>query len=283
MSKGIKLLNKEIINEFFNPVLDGSTLSCSNDYMTYNLDLDQFNSFCERPNDLELNNDCSNSNFTNNTDGVVPGFSLSATFINGKPLTPWSARFTNAGDYRGSSRNNAINNDNLIQIYSLINTKFKDGFKKYINGNNDLEKIIINNTKILNVEKKGIDIIFNITFDLNEYNNIFCKLQFNSHNHIFECPEISKLSVENKLKIQGQILKKVNEFLQVPSGYYTLLAEDFFVFTQFGQLHTLHKDDVVDVIYSDDSIIRIKKEGKIYIIKKPDYYYFNWLFIKNIN
>lgn len=269
-----KLLTKEQVYEFFNPVLDGNTINSTG--AVSNINIDEFDNFYDRPKGLDL--DHCEDEYTDEGDyPISPTLSLSSTFINGKPLTDWSARFLN----HPGSVSQAVQLTNMYSIYTLIKTKFPNGFKDYL-PKVEVEETSITNIKIINIEKKdGINITFNITFDLNEFSNIWCKIEnFNNENYTFICSEINKLKFEDKLKIEGKIINTIKNFLKAESGYYILMSKEFYVFTTLGQIHKLHEGEVVELINSTSDKINIRKGNKQYIIKKPDYYYFNWLFTK---
>lgn len=279
MSK--KLLNKEQVYETFNPVLDGSSTGS----LQGMINTDQFDAFCDRPTGLVTSDDCCDSNFTG--DGEAYNFtgarlSLSATFINGKPLTDWSARFMNQpGSLSHVNRDMTAHLSNMYHLYDLVKDRVSI-FVRDANNHEFEEHLNVTNINILKITKPdGINIDFTLTFDLNDYKNIFCKFsKFNTIDVKFSCDEISKLSKENQLRVKGKILNTLLEYLKPETGYYTLLAKEFYIFTYLGEIDKIYKDTVIEVLKSTDQYINIRIGDKLYIIKKPDYYYFNWYFSK---
>ena len=96
----------------------------------------------------------------------------------------------------------------------------------------------------------------------------------------FVCEEISKIDKENKVRITGKIWNTLLNWFKVKPGIYRMQAKYIFVFTELGQLHQLNEQDVIEVLHSDENRIKIKHKEKIYLIKNPVYYWFNWYFIK---
>lgn len=265
-----KFLNRDQVFEFFNPVLDGSTIDCDTSINT-----DVFQDFYDRPNGLECDDDSDNFEYG----GRPPGkrWYLSTTYINGQPLTDWSARFLNNPTYT----NKSVQLSNLYNVYMLMRSKIDGLLHKQTCS--EIDETSIKNIKILKIKKEqGIHISFVLTFDLNDNTDIWCKItNFDKMDYKFICSEISNLSKEEQLKIKGKIINALKKFLTPESGFYTLLAKEFYTYNNFGQIVKLKEGDLIEVINTKyGEVINIKKDGNLYIIKKPDYYYFNWLFSK---
>lgn len=302
-NKSKKFLTRDQVNENWNPVLTGETLPGSNfgyptgqtgptnpsfpgvnanTYGNYvnggsrNIDYNQFDQMSDKPAGLDDGCGCDDG-FLDNPTHQGKQWSLSATFINGKPLTDWSARFLGMP----GNMSNAIHLSNLYNIYTTLKTQIRGQLSKLL-PKVELEEIIITNANVVKIEKTNhIDISYTISFNLNERENLFCQFKkFNSSNPEFICSEISNLEMEDQLKIHGKLLNLLKEFLTPENGYYTLISKEFYTFNRFGQIEKLKENDVIEVIKSDEQSITFKKNNKQYIIKKPDYYYFNWFFIK---
>lgn len=276
-----KLLSKEQLNEYFNPVLDGSVTNALQGI----INTDAFDDFYDRPSNLEVDDTTSCNKFTSDKDYYADfgKLYLSATFINGKPLTSWSAKFMNQpGGINHDKKDNMAHMANMYHLYNLVKDKVSSFVKQGINTEFE-DNLNITNINIIKIIKTdGINIDFILTFDLNEYKNIFCKFnKFNSNNVSFICSEIKDLSKEIQLRIKGKLFNILTNYLVADSGYYTLLSEEFYIFTALGEIKKIYKNSIIEVIKSTKDIINIRIEDKLYIIKKPDYYYFNWYFSKN--
>lgn len=267
----IKLLTKQQLVESLNPVLDGNSISSLNSTINYNC----FNDFYDRPQFLEP--DC-NTTHEPNTQGPGKKYYLATMFVNGRPISPWSARFIG-----GQS---TVNKQYQIQNYNDTSINLQSIVKQYLNNKNNIEldEIKVSKVKIHKIFKSkstiGINVI--MSFNLNEYENIWCKIEnINSNTPEFKCDELNNLKKDVFIRVKGKIFNLLFNYLLVNSGEYTLIADEFYVYDQLGRIKKLLKNSVVEVVHTTKELIKIRIQEEIYIIKQPDYFFFNWYFIKN--
>jgi hypothetical protein len=273
------LASKEKVNEFFNPVLDGSYISGPNGQISqftgvqapdYTSQFTNCSDMIDKP--FWLDND--DETIVMNGDIT----SIGTYFINGLPLSSWSAQ--RGGSYTGAYKK--VLTQNWYYVNALAKHLFPNGIKAYLD--KDKEKNYeIEDLSIIRMTPTNVGIGFHIyiKFSLNE-NEIWGKFE-NVGIDLkpkFICEEIQTLSVEDKIKITGKIWNIILGWFKVQPGIYQCLMKDVLVFTELGQLKNITEGSIIEVIHSDEDKIKINFEQNTYIIKKPTYYWFNWYFEK---
>lgn len=267
------LSNKKAILEFFNPILNG------NDYLQApgtstgelsNIINDPCSDMIEKPMWLDNDEDTAYIN------GDVT--SVGAFFINGVPLSSWSA--SRGGSMTGYVKQHVM--QNWYYINALTKSLFPNGIQAYVNRNIKTE-YTISKLSIIKMIPCNTGIGFNIYVKFNigdseiygKFEKVGTDLKPN-----FICEEISELPIENRIKITGKIWNTILNWFKIKSGIYKCISKDVLVFSELGQLKHIKENEIIEVISSNDEIIKIQYNELSYIIKKPIYYWFNWYFIK---
>lgn len=273
--KYLKDKNK-VYENWLNPQLDGSYIDSSgnlvqgcnnNTPLIYQDQPDWLNIECE--NDIDY--DKVEGNF-----GNVGPLSIATYYINGQPMTSWSARM--GGNHSTTYKHN------LSQSFYYMDAVLKRLFPNGVNLNIKKEEIIeysIDKLKIIKMlpVQNGLAFDVFITFTLKDIDNEFWGKFVNvglDREPKFQCAEIKDIAIEEKLKIKGKLWNLISDWFSVKSGIYKVIADDMLVYTEFGQLKKLVKDNIIEVNYSDNEKIKLTFDNKLYIIKKPTYYWFNW-------
>lgn len=205
--------------------------------------------------------------------------SIGAYYINGVPLSNWSTRMGGSAvsAYRHSSMQNWYTTKTLFKKY------FPNGLG--VNKVDTFDKLEIKKLNIIKLipSNGGISLSMFIKFRINDIEeDIFGKFENIGTQRIpdFQCAEISKFSKENKIKIKGRLWNTIKDWLKIKPGIYNIIANEVQVYTETGQLIKLYKDNKIEVISSNEEIIKLTFNNITYIIKKPTYYWFNWQFEK---
>lgn len=283
MSK--KLLSREMICEWLNPVLSDSTSDnpfCQNqNIMTPNVQNDFSDILIEPP--MWLNpNGCEGDNIANNTAANYYGPAkevLGAMFINGMPLSSWGAMY---GGNQQFWRKNVMNN--YFDVLHNIRGKMSDiNLYDYIDNDNEIE---ITNFIVQRMvpSDAGYGVNIYISFDYNG-ENIFAKYSKfgieDSTGYQFLCePILNSVSEETFIRVKGKIKNILNDWLCVKSGIYKCLANEVLTYNNFGQILRLKKDDIIEVIKSDTNKIQFNHKDQKLMIKTPTLYWFNYWFEK---
>lgn len=261
----MKLLPKYIFEEF-NPVLDGGFIA---------------------PN-LSNNVGCTDDiiepsqTISNNTEVVTPDnptilgntVSFGNYIINGEPITAWTAQ-TGGGVSRYNDKQ--VQN-RLMQLQQLQNQLFPNGIT--LINDIDFDSIDITDIKILKMNKEiSSGFILYVSFKLNN-NEIWIKV-YNvgvSKKWDIISVDLKNMSKEIYLKVTGNVVNKIKNWFKITPGIYRCLADDFFVYSMFGEIKKLERGNIVEVVWSDDVKLKIIINNNEYIIKYPEYYWFNWIF-----
>jgi hypothetical protein len=263
------LCNREQVFEFFNPVLDGSSTGGTN--IQYN----NCNDMIDVPD--WLNPDIDPDADVTLMHGDIT--SIGTFHLNGVPLSSWSAQ--RGGSVYGYDKKNSL--QQWYYVNALTQYLFPDGIQAYVNGKNSVQEIEIDKLTILKMVPLNIGIGFNlyIKFNIGEA-EIFGKFEkFGLElKPKFICTEIEKLKIEDRIRITGKIWNHILNWFKIKPGIYKTIMKEVNVFNELGQLKTVFENNIIEVIYSDNDIIKFKLENNTHIIKKPTYYWFNWYFEK---
>ena len=278
------LLNKKQVLETLNPVLGPndyikpSTVSgsCNNNELPpeFVQNMDQCTDMYDKPAWLREEDDV----IMRDGDRL----SIGAYYINGHPITSWGARV-------GGTSTQAYRHNQMQNFYTTQQIKqklFPDGIQAYLNNTNkNFEEIDITKLKIINMQPgtSGIGLDITVVFTINDLENDYWGKFINYGIDLkpkFNCQEIETYKHEIKIKIEGKIKNKINEFFKPKQGIYQLQSAETIVYTEYGQIKKLKEGDVVEVYYVDDDKIKIQCDYNKYIIKKPTYFWFNWHFKK---
>lgn len=205
--------------------------------------------------------------------------SIGAYYLNGVPLSSWSANFGSQGAFtqRQTMRN-------WYYLDALTKQLFPDGIKAYL-GQEDVVDYNISKLTIIRLVPNSNAIGLNayIKFNLND-TEIWGKFENIGINPKpkFICGDITleQLPIESKIKIEGKIWNTITEWFKAKTGVYQCIAKEVLVYSELGQLKKLSEGNIVEVLNSDDNKIKIKYDNTVYHIKRPTYYWFGWYFSK---
>jgi len=281
------ILNKNKVLEFFDPILNGSTIQNPTGYQTGSnastnplyVASQQGSDMIEKP--FWLTDDVEASSVRN---GDIE--SLATIYLNGIPISPWSAM--QGGNMVGQQKKDLMNN--WYYVDALTKHLFPNGILSYLN-KDGLEEIKITKLSILRMipSNTGIGFSIHIKFNLNDSdelddlesgNEIWAKF-LNvgvDINPKFVCEDIEKLKKEDQIKIQGRVWNTLLNWFKPKSGIYTCIAKHVLVYTELGQLKNVVAGDIIEVISSDNETIKFRLTEQIFTIKKPNYYWFNYYF-----
>ncbi len=274
------LKSRDAVNEFFNPVLNG-------DYIQAPGIISNGSSIV--PPSQTIQSTCSNDMIEkpfwleNDDDTIVMNGdieSIGTYFINGVPLTSWSAQ--RGGTFTHQYKKQMM--QNYYYISALKNHLFPNGIGNNTRMNN-IEDFIIKDLKILKMVPCHSGIGFNLylTFKINDMEeDIWAKLENINVDHKpkFICDQINSFKQDQKIKVVGYIWSSLLSWFKPEPGVYKTLVKELMVFSELGQLKHLESGNIIEVIFSNEDYIKIKYDDKIYFIKKPSYYWFNWYFEK---
>lgn len=203
--------------------------------------------------------------------------SIGRYYINGVPLTQWSAI---GGSYVAYQQQQNLNN--WYYTDAVMKKMFPNGIKAYLNKDDHTEYKITELVILkMNPINTGIGLNIYLKFKLDE-NEIWAKIENVgvSIKPKVVCEEIEKLKIEDQIKITGKLYNIVFNWFKAKTGIYKCVAKEVLVYTEVGQLFKITEGSVIEVIHSDESRIKIKHNNTNYIIKKPTYFWFNWYFEK---
>lgn len=203
--------------------------------------------------------------------------SLGRYYINGVPLTQWSAI---GGSQVVGHRSQQINN--WYYMDALMKKTFPNGILASLN-KEEIKEYKISEVVIQKMRPTttgvGLNLYVKFKFNENElwgkYENIGITSQPK-----FLCEQIDKLKIEDQIKVQGKLTNIIFEWFKAKTGVYKCLAKQVQVLNNKGQFDSILEGAVVEVLHSDKEQIKIKTNDTIYYIKKPNYYWFNWYFEK---
>lgn len=203
--------------------------------------------------------------------------SLGRYYINGVPLTQWSAI---GGSQVSSFRNQQMNN--WYYMDALMKKTFPNGIKATLN-KDEIKQYKISEVVIQKMKPTttgiGLNLYVKFRFNENElwgkYENIGITSQPK-----FLCEQIDKLDTEDQIKVTGKLKNIIFEWFKAKTGIYKCLAKEVLVINSNGQYDKILEGSVVEVLHSDQETIKIKTNNTIYNLKKPNYYWFNWYFEK---
>jgi hypothetical protein len=196
---------------------------------------------------------------------------LGATIINGIPLTAWGTMFAGSTQW---TQQNIMGNYQWLD--AVIQSYFPNGLGV---PSQEVEELVLSDVFILKMapSDSGIGLYVDVEFKLNGNSLIGRFIKWPS---VFICDPLNNLNKEEYIKVIGQLKNGLLKWFQVKSGIYVFKGKELIVWTELGQVHRLHDGDVIEVIQStEDKIMFMHKDIK-YAIKKPTYYWFNWMFEK---
>jgi len=280
----------KVFESWFNPILSGNTNQGSNILPpgSYNPTSTPFG---QEPGGIgmgSVNFHCTNDMIEkpawldNDEDTVVRNgdiLSIGSFFLNGVPLSSWSANF---GSQVGFHQSQTMRN--WVYLDTLTKQLFPDGIKAYLSQEDSVDYSITKLTIIRLVPNaNAIGLNAYIKFNLNEieiwgkFENIGIDIKPK-----FICGDITmdQLPIESKIKIEGKLWNTMTNWFKAKTGVYKCIAKDVLVYSELGQLKRLSEGNAIEVLNSDDNKIKIKFDNTVYFIKKPTYFWFNWYFEK---
>lgn len=290
MTRKSKLLTKDQVFEWLNPVLSGETnafsslngncdnnfQSPSNPFSNNNCDDD----FLENPPEW-LNTYCDQPSSPSQVGVVGNGYgrdTLGAMFIDGVPVSDFGAQYGGTNAY---FRKNVMNN--FIEITNHITSYMAD---ISVHGYKDDQEIEFNIKNII-IQRmiptdSGIGINIYLSFDFNGINYFANFYKFGvtdttGYNLICE-PLKDTLSEENWIRLRGKLKNILEKWLQPASGIYKCEAKEVLVYNQFGQLNRIKQGDIVELLKSDKEKIMLMWNNVKWYVKTPTYWWFNYYF-----
>lgn len=208
--------------------------------------------------------------------------SIGSFFLNGVPLSSWSANFGGQGSL---TQKNVMKNWHYMD--ELTKRLFPDGVKAFINRNETTEHVI-SQLAILRLvpHSNAIGLNAYIRFNLDETETeIWAKFE-NVGIDIkprFVCGDLNfeQMSIEQKIKITGRLWNTLSAWFKAKTGIYKCLAKEVLIYSELGQLKRVSEGNVIEVLHADENRIKIKYDDTNYFIKRPTYYWFNWYFEKH--
>lgn len=201
--------------------------------------------------------------------------SIGSFFLNGVPLSSWSANFGSQGSYR---QRQTIKNWHHLD--ALTQQLFPNGIAAFLN-KDVIEDISISKLSIVRLvpHSNAIGLNAYVRFFVNDieiwgkYENIGVDAKPR-----FVCGDLSfdQLPIENKMKITGRLWNTMSQWFQAKPGIYKCMAKEVLVYSELGQLKKLSEGNVIEVLHSDENRIKLKYDDTNYFVKKPTYYWFNW-------
>lgn len=203
--------------------------------------------------------------------------SVGRYYINGVPLTQWSAI---GGSAVASQRGQQMNN--YYYMDAIMKKTFPNGIKAYLNKDEITEykisEVVIQKMKPTST---GIGLNLYLKFKFNEqelwgkYENVGVYAT-----PTFICEQISGLKTEDQIKLTGKLRNIIFEWFKAKTGIYKCLAKEVLAVNEKGQYEKIIQGSIIEVLHSDKDSIKIKNNDTIFLLKKPNYYWFNWYFEK---
>lgn len=273
------LLSKQQVLEFFNPVLDGSTLQNGQIVPFSNalpsININDCNPYMEEiPNNLSDDFEECDNNFLKGAGG--PTTTIAAFYINGKPLTAWSAQ--QGGPLTGYVQHNTMLQWQYLQQYG------KQLLRNRTHNNITLEEINIKDLIILKMlpMSGGIGLNIHVKFKLNN-TEIWGKYHdINATTNIpkFTSEDIKIYDEQTKITIIGRVWKYIESWFKPKSGIYKCMAKEVICFNNVGMFEYIKQNDLIEVLHADTDKITFNYKDNKYNISKPTYFWFNWYFEK---
>lgn len=284
------LKNRErVVESWFNPVLTGATTQGANILPpgSFNpsspfgqepgglpqLQQQPCGDMIEKPAWLDNNDD----NLVRNGDIL----SIGAFYLNGVPLSSWSANF---GSQASMQQRQTLKNFHYLD--TLTQHLFPNGVKAFIN-NKIEEEIVVSNLHIIRLvpHSNAIGLNAYVRFNISEEIEIWGKFENIGIDAKpkFVCGDINmeELSVENRIRVIGKVWNTMADWFKAKTGIYKCIAKDVLIYSELGQLKRISEGNVIEVLSADENKIKIRYEDTTYYIKNPTYYWFNWYFQKH--
>lgn len=280
-----KLLDRDKIFEWLNPVLDAGTFgqgfnpACSNIQEPASSSLTQVSGL-ECAFDLIdnppawLDPDSENYGASGNKEAI------GAMFINGVPVSQWSGLY--AGSQYQYNKTNIMSN--WYEMTTFLHSIVKDYTDKI--GYDKDEEVILTDITIIKIapSNSGNSINMYIKFKYNDLELFGKWVNWGLENTLgyqFICqPLKDNIHEELWIKITGKLKKIISEFLKPKAGIYKMITKELVIYSELGQISRLHKNDIIEVIWSDNNKIKFNYKDKKWQINTPVYWWFNWYFDK---
>lgn len=278
MSKAKLLTRDQLLENFGNPVLDPSIYAGG--LHAINFDPCSNNIVPNGPGDTTVPQPNCSGDIIDNPPAFLdpdvvykPGqkLTLGATIINGIPLTPWGTLFSGTNQFQQKTTTG-----NYQWLDATIKAYYPNGLGV---PSREIEELILSDVFILKMaaNDSGIGLYVDVEFKLNGVSLIGRFIKWPS---IFICEPLNNLKKEDYIRVIGQLKNGLLKWFQVKSGIYTFKGKELIVWTELGQVHRLHEGDVIEVIQSTEDKIMFTHKDIKYAVKKPTYYWFNWMFDK---
>lgn len=130
--------------------------------------------------------------------------------------------------------------------------------------------------RVINVDGVNIDIFISFKYDTTEYYGVIRK--YNSFKPKFESELYHNLSftIEQKIKIEGIMIKAINSFLMIHKGLFITIKEIEVKNKNTGNILVLPKNSKVEILNSTDNEIFILYKSNQYVVNGITYYYLNY-------
>lgn len=128
------------------------------------------------------------------------------------------------------------------------------------------------------------DIYFNVyfTFELEDQEYFGVIRNINSSDPILTSEVFKDYNIfgskEWAIRIKGNLIKVIKQWLTPPKGKYVSLKEIDAYDKLTGHKMLLPQESIIKVISSDDKYITIEHEDRVYTLRNDNYYYFNYYF-----
>lgn len=284
----LKLLSKDQICEWFNPVLSGETSNnpfdgtgnCDTNFSPINYSNNNpFADILDNPPNW-LNPDCNDDSSTVGSTGTgASRDTFGAMLINGVPLSSWGAMY--AGNVQYQKQNimtNFIDITNHISSYmNNINIQsFDDEDMNFELTNVIIQKIVPSEAGL------GVNIYLSFDYDkVNFFANFYKFGVKDNTGYTFICQPLKELLPEEIwIRLSGKLKNMTEKWLQPSSGIYECIAKEVIVYNTFGQIGRLKVGDKIEVIKADTEKIQFNWNQTKWYVKTPTYWWFNYYFNK---
>ncbi len=279
-----KLLNRDMIFEWLNPVLGPNTVfdqdGCGsvivNPSQNGVVPNDCYDDFLENP-PAWLNPD--SDEFQMKFDKEYIG----AMYINGVPVTSWGALY--GGSQYAQQKANVMTNF-YDMAHFLKNIMDGQTIKPFFDDTDTFEISEITIQRMTPTESGiGLNIYLQFTFNKTELFGKFVRWGVNDKmGYQFICQPLKDgIPEEMWIKASGRLRKTLEAWFKPKSGIYKCLAKDIIVYSELGQIVRIKSGDVIEVTGADANRIKITWNDTKWQIKTPTYWWFKYYFqtVKN--
>lgn len=185
--------------------------------------------------------------------------------------------------YNDPSRAIDLGKESLLRFNAVMNKIMLDNslYSPKTGLNKDIERIsdlIIQ--RVINTDGVNIDIFISYKYDNTEYYGVI--RNYNTYKPKFETELYQNIycSIEQRIKIEGILIKAINMFLMMDKGDYITLKDIEVKNKLTGNILVLPSDSKITLINSTDNEIYINFNDKVYVINGINYYYLNYFLTK---